>query len=111
MPLPPGSKPGVAVTSRRLGSLSSDQPCNIDRRASVFNVLGARLCNSWQERREGSLGCVGEGEWRVSVSADQPCNVDRLSSDFNVLGAELCDYRSHREGRLGLGEGEKRGSI
>src|SRR5208337_2336903 len=45
-------------------SVSSGRPCNVDRCASDFNVLGARLCNLRRERREGGRRCVGEGERR-----------------------------------------------
>ena len=48
---------------RRL-CISSGQACNVDRRASDFNVLGDELCNFRRERREGGRRCVGKGERR-----------------------------------------------
>ena len=80
-------------------SVSSGQTCNVDRRASDFNVLGARLCNFRPERRKCGLG-VGESERRVSTSSGQTSNVDRCVSDLNVLGAELCNFVTPKlEGR------------
>ena len=101
---------GLCEGERRV-CISSGQTCNVDRRASDFNVLGVESCNFRRDRREGRLG-VGEGERRVSIWSDRKCNVDRRESNFNVLGVELCNFRrDRREGRLGVGEGERRVSI
>ena len=45
-------------------SVTSGRTCNVDRRASDFNVLSARLCNFRRERRDDWLRGVGQGQRR-----------------------------------------------
>jgi hypothetical protein len=41
--------------------MRSGRPCNVDRLAGDFNVLGARSCNFRRERREGGLNVAADG--------------------------------------------------